>query len=828
MTRTTIDYGIDLGTTNSAIAVLDGTGAEVIQNKIGALITPSAVWVDKKGTVHVGQEGKQRAYSHEKDTASEFKLKMGKGEKKLFESAGREMLPFECSAEVLKELKKDVRQKKGEDIQAAVITVPASFEIDQIDATRKAAELAGFTVSPLLQEPVAAALAYGFQSSSDNVFWLVYDFGGGTFDAAVVQVRDGIIQVVNHEGNNCLGGQRIDWNIVEKKLIPALTAQYSLTDFRRGNEDWRQAVAKLKNKAEEAKIEICRTRQPANIWIEDLCKDDDGEMIDFEFQLSPEDIQEVIAPLVKQSISLSRQAIENGGLTPKDIQKVLLVGGTSLTPWVQEALKNEFDIELDLSIDPMTVVAQGAAVFAGTQKLEQVQVNVPLGTCQVRLEYDPIGSDTEPPVGGRVVHPKNESLDGYTIELVETKSQWRSGKIALSPDGVFMTSLYAEKGRKCEYQIELCDPSGTIVQTAPDKFGYTVGAVITAPPLTHHIGVAMPNNEPDIFFEKGTPLPARMTRPHRAAYAVHKGVKTEKIRIPIVEGENLKRADRNDLIGVLEISAEKLSRDIPAGADIEITISIDKARIITTKAYVPILDEEFEAVINYQKEKEDLVKLRESFKREKKRLQQAQDKTENIDSLKAEEALSKIEEEEIVENVESLLSACDGDTGAIPEFQNQLVDLRIAIDEVEDAVEWPILVEEARETREKTKNMVNDHGTSEEKELFRKLESANSTQSAIDSGDVDVLKHHVDELYSLHSQILVRQPGFWVGYLEYLEEQKSSMRDAGQAAQLISQGRRAINNNDIEALKAAVRQLIGLLPKEMQQEASGYGGTTIR
>lgn len=226
--RTTIDYGIDLGTTNSAIAVLKGTQAQVIPNNEGSSFTPSAVWIDKRGRLHVGREAKQR---HEQDPDNchiEFKLLMGQGErcKKTFAKSGREMLPEELSAEVLKSLKADVRQSTGEELIAAVITVPAAFEVDQCDATRKAAELAGFTTSPLLQEPVAAALAYGFQSGSDNVFWMVYDFGGGTFDAAVIQVRDGVIQVVNHAGNNYLGGQRIDWDIVNKKLIPELTKQY--------------------------------------------------------------------------------------------------------------------------------------------------------------------------------------------------------------------------------------------------------------------------------------------------------------------------------------------------------------------------------------------------------------------------------------------------------------------------------------------------------------------------------------------------------------------------------------------------------------------------
>ncbi len=201
MKRTTIDFGIDLGTTNSTVAVISDINAKVIPNKGGSGITSSAVWIDKRGNIHVGQEAKLRALVEDQDNADlEFKLRMGTSTegKKLFARSGREMLPEELSAEVLKSLKMDVQTNMGEELRSAVITVPAAFENSQTNATQKAAQLGGFGKIPLLLEPVAASLAYGFQSESENVYWFVYDFGGGTFDAAVMRIRDGLIQVVNH------------------------------------------------------------------------------------------------------------------------------------------------------------------------------------------------------------------------------------------------------------------------------------------------------------------------------------------------------------------------------------------------------------------------------------------------------------------------------------------------------------------------------------------------------------------------------------------------------------------------------------------------------
>ncbi len=828
--RTTIDYGIDLGTTNSAIAVLKGTQAQVVTNKEGSSFTPSVVWIDKRGQLHVGREAYQRRWDDEDNCGYEFKLLMGQGErgKTIFAKSRREMLPEELSAEVLKSLRADVRQSTGEELSTAVITVPAAFEVDQCDATRKAVELAGFITGPLLQEPVAAALAYGFQSTSDNVFWMVYDFGGGTFDAAIIQVRDGVIQVVNHEGDNYLGGQRIDWDIVEKILIPVLTKQYKLTDFRRGgNQKWISAIAKLKMAAEKAKIEISRKQEPSLIWFNDpLCEDETGQHVDFEYKLTPDELQEIITPYTTRSVNLCRKAIEEKGLSGQDFEKILMVGGSSLFPWLRDKLKDEFGIPLESSIDPITVVAIGAAIFAGTQKLDTSKIEAPPDSFILELEYEPMGIDINPMVGGKVSHPKGANMEGYTIEFAENKSQWRSGKINLNATGTFMTEVHAEKGYKCEFIIELCDQSGSQQKMVPDRFSYTIGVVITSPPLTHSIGVAMANNVSDFFFEKGTTLPVRNIHIHRTVLPVRKGQKGDLIKIPFFEGEN-KRADRNDLIGHLEIPSDdpRVKRDVPVGSDVEITIQIDKSRIITSKAFIPILDEEFEKVINFEKETETISELKESFGREKKRLDEVCEKAGNTDSLKAKEALAKIEQEQITEEVGSLLEASEGDPGAAPQFQNRLVDLKVAIDEVEDAIEWPNLIEEAKGQLEFTRHWVNTYGEDGEKANFKTLE--NDTQKAIDSADPDILRRHIENIHSLGMQVALRRPDIWISWLEYCEERQSSLQEVSQAKQLINQARRAINNDDIEALKAAVRQLIALLPHEQQEELHGYGGTTI-
>ncbi len=522
--RTTIDFGIDLGTTNSEIAVLRGTEVQVFKNNDGVENTPSVVWIDRKDRLYVGKQAKDRLEEDPENAFCEFKLQMGTDTDFIFQRSNRKMKPEDLSAEVLKELKNNVKKMTGEDVLSAVITVPAAFEARQCDATNTAARLAGLDTSPLLQEPVAAALAYGFQNISDNVFWLVYDLGGGTFDAAVIQVRDGIIQVIAHEGDNHLGGKLIDWSIVDELLIPAVNREYKLNDFSRGNAKWRSAIAKLKQQAELAKIRLSR-EESTDIIIEELCKDERGETIGFEYEFRRSDLEKLAAPFIRRSVNICRKVLAEKRLGTSNIEKVLLVGGPSLMPFLRSTLsdtKEGLGIPLEYKVDPLTVVARGAAVFAGTQRLEGIVTKpVSKGQYALSLEYQPITPEPEPLIAGKVVSTDdNEDFTGYTVEFFNTVSDplWSSGKISLSPEGKFMGTLFVEKGKVNPFRIELRDPKGNLCEAKPDMLNITSGISLLEQTLIHTIGVAMANNENDPIISKGTSLPARRRVLHRVAH----------------------------------------------------------------------------------------------------------------------------------------------------------------------------------------------------------------------------------------------------------------------------------------------------------------------
>ena len=829
MTRVTIDYGIDLGTTNSVIARINGTSTDVIRNQEGGQFTPSAVMVNKVGHITVGRKARERYEADPANCAIEFKQFMGMGEpgKKTFEASGKSMLPEELSAEVLKSLRTDVQLNHDERIRSIVITVPADFKTPHNDATNKAANLAGFEEVHLLQEPVAAALAYGFQEADEDAYWLVYDFGGGTFDAAIVQIQDGVISVVNHAGDNELGGKLIDWDIVTKKLIPVVTGRHRLQDFRRGNPRWRDAMAQMKLAAEEAKIEVCRTDAPATIYVEKLCKDETGESIDLECELTPADLQEIVAPYSERALNRCRRALNEKGLEVHNIQKILMVGGSSLIPWLRTHVQTELGRPLEHRLDPMTVVSQGAAIFAGGKRITiQEDDELPAGACRVDLKYDPTGIDTDPMVGGKVVHPQGKSVKGFALELTEKKSEWSSGRVVLPDDGVFMIEIHAEEGRRNQYTIDLSDKKGNRVECTPTAFPYTVAVETPTAPLTNSIGVAMANNRVDIFFTKGSPLPNRKRITHRTAVKLTQGDSNSVLRIPIVEGEHIDKADRNRRIGQVLIPGKSVRRDVPTGQEIEITLKMDESRIPSGEAYIPYLEQGF-PLTSFEMEVESVNELRKSLEREETRLREAREKAEEQNDERSLTALQKIDEEETVDQVRRLLEAAEDDAGARNACENRLLNLRSAIDDVEDSLRWPQLVKAAKDQLDNTREVVNKYGKAEDKRQLQMLER--ELQSAQAAGDADLVQKKTDALSTLNLIVLREQPGWWAGCLQYLEENRvADMRDPSRARELIQKGRQAWNRDEFEELKSSVRGLWDLLPDDdPDRNRGGHGGGTI-
>ncbi len=823
--RTTIDFGIDLGTTNSAIALLKGVGTEIIKNNADADITPSAVSIDKKGATQVGQRAKNKMLDAPDDAYVEFKRRMGTDHLYQFRSSGQSRKAEDLSSEVLKSLRADVQQRTGEVVEAAVITVPAAFELHQCDATRRAAQLAGFRDSPLLQEPVAAALAYGFQVEGEKAYWLVYDFGGGTFDAAVIKAEDGTINVVNHGGDNFLGGSDIDWLIVEQLLAPKVLQEHDLEDFTRGNTRWRQSFAKLKQAAEVAKIDLSRSDRATL----EVCKlsDGSGGEIEFECELRRIDILRVAEPVILRSVEICKRVLKEKGLQKEAIQKVILVGGPTLAPYFRDILKANLGIPLDHTVDPLTVVARGAAVFAGTQKTTSIGKQIALaGEFSVDLKHKPVGLDSAPIVGGKVSAASPQTFAGFTVELVNTKTQWRSGKLPLQADGVFMANLHAERGERNTFLIELFDATGRKQKLSPDTLTYTIGAVVEEQPLINSMGIALANNDYDKFFEKGRGLPLKATRDFKTIHALRQGQSGEILRIPLIEGEQ-ELADRNRKVGELEIRAENIRRDLPGGSEIEVTVSVTTDRIIRITAYVPLLDEEFAGKIEMGKRNLTYEFLKLDFEAEMTRFSEARAKAASAEAESAEELVEAVENSPLLKEVGETLAAARGDADAAAKCEKRLLELKLKLDEAANALQWPSLIAESRAWLGRLDRVVESNGTPQQKQKAAEL--ASQIDDIIRDRQPDKLRKKIDQTTRLYFDVVTSQAGWWVYQFQQMEKQEQEMVDVARAARLLDQGRECLAKSNTTGLQNVVRQLWDLVPDELVQAAKrGYQSGVVR
>jgi molecular chaperone DnaK len=811
VTRLTIDYGIDLGTTNSVIAVSSGVDALVIKNNDGRDTTPSAVMIDARGRLYVGQAAYDSFVEKEPDTCVEFKLRMGKADRdKLFASSGRRLSPEELSAEVLKSLRGDVRQATGEDIEAAVITIPAAFGAAESAATSRAAALAGLQAAPLLQEPSAAAQAYGFQTDADNVFWLAYDLGGGTFDAAVVQVLDGEFVVIEHAGDPYLGGKLIDWDIVEKLLIPAVAQQAALPGLARGNQRWAAEVAKLKRAAETAKVRLSRA-ESADVLVHPPLRDETGHEFEFEFTLRRTDVARLAEPYLRRSVNLCTDALGRAGLGPGDIERVLLIGGPTLAPYTREFLAagpgQGLGITLDHSQDPLTVVARGAAIFARTQRTVS-QARPLAGQLAARLEYPPVGPDAEPLVVGQISGPGGLSLAGFTVEFVaeQAKPPWRSGKIALAHDGSFEVTLMAERGRENVFTLLVHDGAGSRREVDPDRIPYTIGVVDSWPKLTHAIGVGLHHNEVMWLVERGARLPARRVIPLRQAVDTSRS--TGLIRIPLLEGKYA-RADRNRGIGVLELRSGDAGRGVPEDAEIQLTVEIDESRLVTAQAYVPLLQEELEDQFHLDEAIPDFATLSRGVQAELDRLKAVRALA--AGNMAAVSALSRIDAEGTAEDLSRFLArGAQADPDAAAEAASRLLDLRVAIDQADDALTLPSLTREAEETAADARELVEAKGDSADRDAVGKCER--SLRAAIDKCDADLIRQRKTELVQLSWRVLDKVGELPLLVFQALVREAEDMSDRTVGVSLIARGEDAIRTGQLNELRNINRQLTALLP----------------
>jgi molecular chaperone DnaK len=831
MSIETIDFGIDLGTTNSVISVLRGGNLETVKNGLSE-ITPSLVYLDKNGTVRAGDSARNRLLNPPSATEvqAEFKRLMGQRVQMKFGAAGKSMSPEELSATVLRELRRACSTRFGEEPSAAVITVPAMFELPQNDATAVASRIAGFNHCQLLQEPVAAAIAYGFQSDAERAYWLVYDYGGGTFDASIVAIRDGQLTVVKHAGDNYLGGADIDWKIAEQLLAPAIARDHGISNLSRSAsapQIARGRMIVLKQHAEQIKKAL--SNQTTEEYLEDtVFMDDHGEPVSLACTITRDQVEQLAKPAVERSIEIVSKLISDSGIPASKIDRMLLVGGSTFMPMVRERCKS-LGIPIGLELDPMTVVSRGAAIFASAQRVPPAaarNVTVAAGTARIALEFEPLSKDLEPMIGGKVAIDDAPPPAGSTVTLKRDDAAWTSDSVTIDIKGLFFTQAKIRPKGQTSFEIQVRRPDGQIVPVVPSAFAITCGLQVSNAPLSQGVGVAKADGSTVILHRSGTLVP-RPEEVYKARFVrgLQRG-SNDSLRIPIMTGDE-QNTELNRCSTVIEIVGTAISRDIPADADVEIAISVDASLVSHVRVFVPILDESFELSAGaFSAEHEPHAVMSERLKSIRTRIDAAISAAEDAKLTDVAAQARALRNSTTLAEADALIEKWKaGERDAGGAAANQLVDLMKRVAALEAVIELPSDIAAFHEELGEARSTAATKGDADDRRAIDEV--AKEAERAIASKDARSIRHCTSQLARIKMQVTSKDPSFWIGFLVHLHGMQHKFPDRAAATRLFAEGAQAVERKDTESVRSVVQQLLRMLPDEVAAAVQGSIGSDV-
>lgn len=826
----TINYGIDLGTTNSAIAKFIKGEVIIFSNPqdYGRNTLPSVVSY-KKDKITVGNKAKEFLEKDPKSVVGVFKRKMGTSESFKIKSIDESKTPIELSAQVLKELKTFVNT--GDTLDAVVITIPASFDTIQSNATKEAGIQAGFKQVVLLQEPIAASLAYANMKKEREMQegqWLVYDLGGGTFDVALIKIKDGEMKVLDHEGDNFLGGADFDNMIVEKLVIPKICEKFNFSNLE---DDMKSASGKLNAKyyvllrrAEEAKITLS-SKTSAEIVIDGF-EDEDGNEVDMEIIITRSEFNELIRPNIDGTIEMIKQILTRNSLKPIDLQFTLMVGGSTYIPYVRSRVEEVLQIPANCEIDPTTAVAIGAAYYAATKPKEIEKSGTKAKTSiSIKTSYNKASKEKDELFSARITG----NTEDLSYRITRQDGGFDSGIKKLSER--ISEDLPLVDGAFNFFSLVVYDSQNNIIETDIEPIGINSGFGISGQPIPEDICLEIDDYDnpgktrlKPIFF-KNAILPLRS---QGISFPLNKGMikgnDNDFIYINVLEGSHLALPEANKGIGFMEIRGTQIKRDIAKGSDIEITISISESRDISIAVYLNMADQEFKQTFNPKERHTPIEFLKEQVEDLADKLElEIQEATEKEDYETA-GALSKLkkEMETVSEETESLTS------DDVTDKRYQLEDKKRKIAQEIDSATKNKRIQQVKahyfETKEECEKMLDENGNDHERKTFNDIVAQESAFFATNSPLK--IQEKSDEMHSISSRIRWRTPEFLTSIFQWCKNNQTRMNDQSQAKSLIDAGNFAIESQNWERLSEINSGLLNLLPKGAEKEATtriGFG-----
>ena len=831
--RNKIDYGIDLGTTNSAIARMENGVPNVKKTDTNEDTLPSCVHFNKRQDILVGRsavnvmknDNTRALKTFEKgktNTFIEFKRTMGTTHKYESSHMGKDLSSEDLSSEILKTLKTFV---KDEIISSIVITVPAKFLNPQNEATMQAAKFAGFKHIELLQEPVAAATAYGLGSKSKDGFWLVFDFGGGTFDAALIKAEEGILAVKDTDGDNWLGGKNLDEAIVDQIIIPNLQQNFAIDSVLEDTDKKEILRNAVKFFAEEAKIQLS-FKDSHNILsnLGDLpFEDDNGNEPEIDVLVTQKDMENVVAPIFQKAIDITKELLKRNNLKGSDLSALILVGGPTYSPILRRMLKEQITDKVDTSVDPMTVVAKGAALFASTISVsdEVKETTRDKTKLQLDIKYEATSVELDEMLNLKVLKEKTTGAIPdklfIVIDRVSKGVAWSSTKKEISLDKVnLIQDIQLEKDEANTFSILLSDEFGNNMECQPNQFTIIqgIGGLDGMQVLPYHIGIAkfFHTQSKDLFLpvkglEKSKKVPATgVINGLKTRSSIRPGMIKDIIRIPIYQGDfNAEGSNPvlNNFTTEVIITGETLPALLPEGSDVDITIKVDRSQLTKFTAYFPLL--------NHTEELEIEIK-------------QTEPPTEELltkEILKAKRTAQRVNANDISEKLEELEKQLENEKGSADGKMKILDGLRkelLKLDIAEKVAEWPKVEQELKDAFyiledliEKIKANRDDEDLDIDKVETHMQEYKKTIEHIIQHKDLKSAKELTEEIDVVDRELRNSVSGGLVdkGRLEYHDREFNTLqwKDKTKARQLVNQGLKLISEGKTSQLRPILHQI---------------------
>ena len=803
--------GIDLGTTNSAICSYDGTDTRIWKSPDQNDVTPSAIYVDKRGNKYYGSRAYNQAPYNPNNSATLFKRFMGTSTKIELEASNLTLTPEECSAEILKVLYGYLPEEiRNDPDTATVITVPAAFNQMKKDATLQAAKLAGIGKVALMQEPVAAIMSVMRYSKREGIF-LVYDLGGGTFDVSIAENINGKVNLLAHGGIEMCGGRDIDRMIFNQIVVPWLKENFSLPEDLLINRKYKTFCRVAQWATERAKIELSAVEATTIALTDGEARtiDEDGNELYIDIDINREQVNELIADLVAETVSATRETLGKAGLSSNDLERIVFVGGPTNYKPLRDKVAFELSLPGNIDVNPMTAVAEGASIFAesidwSTESHNRKATNETVST-SINLTFKftaRTSTDT-----AKVMCDLTNELNGYTIEFVSLDTGWTSGNAPLKKK--LMISLPLSQNGENRFSVKVFDEYGheKAIGTSEIVITKTL-ATIGAIPASHSVGVEVVDKLGgvpvlDFLVNEGDALPKKGSITFKAGQTLKAGT-NDSINIKLWEGSIQSPITDNRFIGVLKIAGTDIvSGVVPTGADIECEYEMSDSGNIVMEVSIPCIGASFSNRNFYSRQEGqlDLNDVDSLAAQGRSILERIDSIAKKVDDQKLDTARQKAE---LAANIDSQES-CDLED--VQKANNELLNAKKLINETRQENLKVIRQMDLDSCVEFFDEVVRQFANPAEEHSFDSL--VRTAQRSIDRNDSD-FDNVLDSMRTKNTIILIRQDWFIVDWYQRATASSANYLDQTRFFELKGLGDEALADDNIDKLRTVLFELVSI------------------